>query len=64
MYTDFVLTRKSTNVLIFYLSQVIDPIVPRYTALLRGDAVPVTISGAVVESRKVCKHPKVGDVVI
>ena len=39
--------------------QVIDPIVPRFTALLKEEVVPVNISTAKVESKDVPKHPKV-----
>jgi len=36
---------------------VIDPVVPRYTAL--SDVVPVHVVGAVEEMKEVQKHPKV-----
>ncbi len=42
--------------------QVIDPIVPRFTALTKDDSVqpvPVYIKGAKVENKQVQKHPKV-----
>lgn len=39
--------------------QVIDPVVPRYTALLKSHAVPLNVEGAVLESKEVAKHPKV-----
>lgn len=38
--------------------KVIDPIVPRYTALLQSDVVPVNIKGAGVGVKKVPVHPK------
>ena len=42
-----------------FVLQVIDPIVPRFTALLKEEVVPVNISAAKVESKEVAKHPKV-----
>ena len=43
--------------------KVIDPIIPRYTALLKDDVVPVTVKGAVVGVKQTPKHPKndIGD---
>ncbi|GAB1609594.1 bifunctional glutamate/proline--tRNA ligase-like [Argonauta hians] len=38
--------------------KVIDPIVPRYTALTKEGAVPVTVKDAVTSSKQVAKHPK------
>jgi len=39
--------------------KVIDPIVPRYTALLKSDMVPIHLEGA-SDATKMCnKHPKV-----
>ncbi|XP_069118924.1 LOW QUALITY PROTEIN: bifunctional glutamate/proline--tRNA ligase-like [Argopecten irradians] len=38
--------------------KVIDPIVPRYTALLKSDVVPVNAKGASVGCKKVAVHPK------
>lgn len=40
-------------------SQVIDPVVPRYTALLKSNVVPLNVAGAVLEAKEVPKHPKV-----
>ena len=42
-----------------FLVQVIDPIVPRFTALLKEEVVPVNITSAKVEAKDVLKHPKV-----
>ncbi|XP_063428728.1 bifunctional glutamate/proline--tRNA ligase-like isoform X1 [Mytilus trossulus] len=42
--------------------KVIDPIVPRYTALLKEDVVPVTMKGAVESMKQVPKHPKNGEI--
>jgi len=39
--------------------KVIDPIVPRYTALLKSDVVPVHLEGATDSSKTCNKHPKV-----
>ena len=38
----------------------IDPIVPRFTALLKSDAIPVNVPGAAEQMCPVQKHPKVG----
>ncbi|XP_021340016.1 bifunctional glutamate/proline--tRNA ligase-like, partial [Mizuhopecten yessoensis] len=44
---------------IFIISlQVIDPIVPRYTALLQSDVIPVNVKGASVGYKKIAAHPK------
>lgn len=40
----------------------IDPIVPRYTALLKDELVTVNIKGAEEGSKTVPKHPKVSDI--
>ena len=40
-------------------TQVIDPISPRYTALLKSEVVPLHIIGAVEEGKMCPKHPKV-----
>ncbi|KAH9496205.1 hypothetical protein Btru_010498 [Bulinus truncatus] len=45
-----------------YNKKVIDPIVPRYTALLRDGLVTVNVSDAKLESKEVAKHPKNADV--
>ncbi|KAJ8309483.1 hypothetical protein KUTeg_014357 [Tegillarca granosa] len=37
---------------------VIDPVVPRYTALLKDEVVPVNVKGASVGVKQVPKHPK------
>lgn len=37
----------------------IDPLVPRYTALQKENVVPVHVEGAKLESKQVAKHPKV-----
>ncbi|XP_076096577.1 bifunctional glutamate/proline--tRNA ligase-like isoform X2 [Mytilus galloprovincialis] len=42
--------------------KVIDPIVPRYTALLKDDVVPVTMKGAIESMKQVPKHPKNGEI--
>uniref|UniRef100_A0A8C3KQQ0 Bifunctional glutamate/proline--tRNA ligase n=1 Tax=Calidris pygmaea TaxID=425635 RepID=A0A8C3KQQ0_9CHAR len=42
--------------------KVIDPIAPRYTALLKDAVVPVNISEAQEEMKEVAKHPKNADV--
>ena len=39
--------------------KVIDPIVPRFTALLKEEAVPVNFDSVKVSSADVAKHPKV-----
>lgn len=39
--------------------QVIDPVAPRYTALLKDAVVPVNIPEAQEEMKEVAKHPKV-----
>ncbi|BFZ12382.1 hypothetical protein BsWGS_15421 [Bradybaena similaris] len=41
-----------------YNKKVIDPVVPRYTALLKSHVVPLNVEGAVLESKEVAKHPK------
>ena len=38
----------------------IDPIAPRYTALLRSETVSLHIGGVAEEKKMVAKHPKVG----
>ncbi|RXN10458.1 bifunctional glutamate proline--tRNA ligase isoform X3 [Labeo rohita] len=42
--------------------KVIDPVAPRYTALLSSQVVPVCISEAKEEMKEVAKHPKNADV--
>ncbi|XP_071078966.1 bifunctional glutamate/proline--tRNA ligase-like [Haliotis cracherodii] len=42
--------------------KVIDPVVPRFTALEKGDVVPVSVAGAKDLSEEVAKHPKNKDV--
>ncbi|XP_050407010.2 bifunctional glutamate/proline--tRNA ligase [Patella vulgata] len=42
--------------------KVIDPVVPRYTALSKDDVVPIHVNGAKVESKEVAAHPKNKDV--
>ncbi|XP_078085886.1 bifunctional glutamate/proline--tRNA ligase [Mustelus asterias] len=42
--------------------KVIDPVAPRYTALLQNDVVPVNLPGAKEEMKDVAKHPKNPDV--
>lgn len=39
--------------------QVIDPVAPRYVALLKKEAVPVNIPEAQEEMKEVARHPKV-----
>ena len=39
--------------------KVIDPIVPRYTAVIKEGAVPISVQGAIEESKTMPKHPKV-----
>ena len=39
--------------------KVIDPIVPRYTALLKNDMVMLRVEGATEETKMIDKHPKV-----
>lgn len=39
--------------------QVIDPVAPRYTALLQDEVVPVHVPEAKEEVKDVAKHPKV-----
>lgn len=39
--------------------QVIDPVAPRYVALLKKEAVLVNVPGAQEEKKEVAKHPKV-----
>ena len=39
--------------------KVIDPVVPRYTALEKDEVVVVNIKGAAEGSKEVPKHPKV-----
>lgn len=39
--------------------KVIDPIAPRFTALLKDDVIPVTVNGATEKVEQVQKHPKV-----
>ena len=38
----------------------IDPIAPRYTALLKSETVSLHIGGVTEEKKMVAKHPKVG----
>jgi len=40
-------------------AQVIDPVVPRFTALLASEAVLVNVAGATDGVKQVAKHPKV-----
>lgn len=42
--------------------KVIDPVAPRFTAVRKSHAVPVTVAGAVVESKLVAKHPKTEEI--
>lgn len=42
-----------------HLLQVIDPVAPRYVALLKKEVIPVNIPGALEEKKEVAKHPKV-----
>uniref|UniRef100_A0A6I8NUM6 Bifunctional glutamate/proline--tRNA ligase n=1 Tax=Ornithorhynchus anatinus TaxID=9258 RepID=A0A6I8NUM6_ORNAN len=46
----------------FIAAQVIDPIAPRYVALLQNEVVPVNIPEAQEEIKEVAKHPKNPDV--
>lgn len=39
--------------------KVVDPIVPRYTALLKSSVVPLHVDGATEGTKLVDKHPKV-----
>ena len=39
--------------------QVIDPVAPRYVALLKKEVVPVNVPEAQEEMKEVAKHPKV-----
>ena len=39
--------------------QVIDPVAPRYVALLKKKVVPVNVPEAQEEMKEVAKHPKV-----
>lgn len=57
-YWNVVIQQCSDNGPVWF-TQVIDPIVPRYTALLQSDVVPVNIKGAGVGVKKVPVHPKV-----
>lgn len=41
------------------LLQVIDPVAPRYIALLKKEVIPVNVPEAREERREVAKHPKV-----
>ena len=41
------------------VTQVIEPISPRYMALLKSEVVPLTVAGAMEERKMVPKHPKV-----
>ena len=41
------------------LLQVIDPVAPRYVALLKKEVVPVNVPEAQEEMKEVAKHPKV-----
>lgn len=43
------------------LLQVIDPVAPRFVALLKREAVPVNIPEAREEMKEVAKHPKVSE---
>ncbi|CAL1534033.1 unnamed protein product [Lymnaea stagnalis] len=45
-----------------YNKKVIDPVVPRYTALLKDNAVYVNVPEAKLESKEVAKHPKNSEV--
>ncbi|XP_073077496.1 bifunctional glutamate/proline--tRNA ligase isoform X3 [Manis javanica] len=42
--------------------KVIDPVAPRYVALLKKEVIPVNIPGALEEKKEVAKHPKNPDV--
>lgn len=39
--------------------QVIDPVAPRYVALLKKEVIPVHVPDAQEEMKEVAKHPKV-----
>lgn len=39
--------------------QVIDPVAPRYVALLKKEVIPVNVPEAQEEMKEVAKHPKV-----
>ncbi|GFR95325.1 bifunctional glutamate/proline--tRNA ligase [Elysia marginata] len=41
-----------------YNKKVIDPVVPRFTALMKAHVVFVNVAGAKLESKEVAKHPK------
>ena len=43
--------------------KVIDPVAPRYNALLKEQVVPVTVHGAQEASQEYPKHPKVKGIV-
>lgn len=45
-----------------YNKKVIDPIVPRYTALLKSDVITVNVKGAKEEVTQAAKHPKNSDI--
>ena len=40
--------------------KIIDPVVPRYFAVVKEGAVPIVVEGATEESKPYPKHPKVG----
>lgn len=42
-----------------HLLQVIDPVAPRYVALLKKEVIPVHVPGVQEEMKEVAKHPKV-----
>lgn len=42
-----------------HLLQVIDPVAPRYVALLKKEVIPVNVPEAREEMKEVAKHPKV-----
>ncbi|EMP31172.1 Bifunctional aminoacyl-tRNA synthetase [Chelonia mydas] len=46
----------------FIAAQVIDPVAPRYTALLKDEVVTVNVPEALEEMKEVAKHPKNADV--
>ncbi|ELW72561.1 Bifunctional aminoacyl-tRNA synthetase [Tupaia chinensis] len=46
----------------FIAAQVIDPVAPRYVALLKKEVIPVNIPEAQEEMKEVAKHPKNPDV--
>jgi hypothetical protein len=48
-----------SNSSMLFILQVIDPVVPRYTALLKSDAILVNVAGATETKSEVQKHPKV-----